>query len=214
MIDVAKLIDCGVGPTQAKAHAPWLEFAAKRYRIVEPIDTAAWLAQCMHETTMFVNMEELLSYRSAQAIWNAFKRLRPLKMEGLQLLVRQPVMFANVAYALRNGNGNIASGDGWNFRGSGDMMLTGRANFAAAQGAIGRPYVAFPSLVRRPEDAALTAAWFWTRPGDHNDPRSCQQMMATVDFEATSTRINGATPANGAIERRSMYARNLAVFHP
>ncbi len=40
---------------------------------------------------------------------------------------------ANRAYAGRNGNGDIASGDGWKFRGGGCIQLTGKGNYASVQ---------------------------------------------------------------------------------
>ena len=39
------------------------------------------------------------------------------------------VNIANIAYANRIGNGDIASGDGYKFRGGGFFQLTGRANY-------------------------------------------------------------------------------------
>lgn len=38
---------------------------------------------------------------------------------------------ANKIYADRIGNGNVASGNGWNLRGRGFILVTGRANYAA-----------------------------------------------------------------------------------
>jgi predicted chitinase len=43
---------------------------------------------------------------------------------------------ANRAYAGRNGNGNIASGDGWNYRGKGFIQLTGKSNYESANNEI------------------------------------------------------------------------------
>lgn len=49
------------------------------------------------------------------------KLLRPANQQAI----------ANKAYAKRNGNGDIASGDGWRFRGRGFLQVTGRDNYAA-----------------------------------------------------------------------------------
>ena len=40
---------------------------------------------------------------------------------------------ANKIYADRIGNGNVASGNGWNLRGRGFILVTGRANYAAVR---------------------------------------------------------------------------------
>jgi putative chitinase len=48
--------------------------------------------------------------------------------------IRRPAAqqtIANKAYGGRNGNGDIASGDGWRFRGRGFIQVTGRSNYDA-----------------------------------------------------------------------------------
>lgn len=49
---------------------------------------------------------------------------------------------ANRVYAGKNGNGDVASGDGWRYRGGGCIQLTGRGNYAAVQAVIDRKYPA------------------------------------------------------------------------
>jgi putative chitinase len=53
---------------------------------------------------------------------------------------RQPEKIANRVYGNRMGNGPEASGDGWKYRGQGDLQLTGKAN-----------YVAFSQYLDKPE---------------------------------------------------------------
>ena len=161
MITIATLIAAGVQPTQARIFAEPLAAACARFDITSPARVAGFLAQCRVESTNFTALEEGLFYRSAERIGEVFKRLRPRGFEGLAKLARNPQALANAAYAHINGNGDEASGDGWRFRGRGLKQLTGRANYADAAEALGRPYLEQPDLVAQPVDACLTAAWFW-----------------------------------------------------
>lgn len=51
-------------------------------------------------------------------------------VSGKVLRAANQELIANKAYANRNGNGDIASGDGWRFRGRGFLQVTGRSNYA------------------------------------------------------------------------------------
>ena len=46
---------------------------------------------------------------------------------------KRKIVLANIAYANRNGNGDYYSGDGWRFRGSGLVQITGRENYSKIQ---------------------------------------------------------------------------------
>jgi putative chitinase len=161
MITIATLIAAGVQPTQARIFADPLAKACDRFDITTAPRVAGFLAQCRVESANFTALEEGLFYRSPERIGEVFKRLRPRGQDGLAKLARNPQALANAAYAHINGNGDEASGDGWRYRGRGLKQLTGRANYADAAEALGRPYIEQPDLVAQPEDACLTAAWFW-----------------------------------------------------
>jgi putative chitinase len=160
MITVATLIAAGIAPTQARTFAEPLAAACSRFGIVTPARVAGFLAQCRVESAGFTALEESLHYRDAARIASIFKS-RVHSIADAQRLVRNPQALANCVYAGRLGNGPEASGDGWRFRGRGLKQLTGRANYADAAAALARPYVGQPDLVAQPEDACLTAAWFW-----------------------------------------------------
>lgn len=74
---------------------------------------------------------------------------------------------ANRAYALKIGNGNIASGDGWRYRGRGLKQLTGRGNyrdFTEAYPLVWSTTIDFekdPDLLSQPLYAVRSAVWFW-----------------------------------------------------
>ena len=78
---------------------------------------------------------------------------------------------ANRVYANRNGNGDIASGDGWRYRGRGLKQLTGRWNyrdFTRRHNALFGGDVNFednPDLLAEPKYAVRSALYFWIDNG-------------------------------------------------
>ena len=76
---------------------------------------------------------------------------------------------ANKIYANRIGNGNVASGDGWAFRGRGFIQVTGRANYASVSQqckllypGMDVDFVASPDLLAATPGAERSAVGFWT----------------------------------------------------
>jgi putative chitinase len=160
MITVARLIAAGIAPTQARIFAEPLAEACERFYIDTAARIAAFLGQCRVESSDFTTLEEGLYYTTPERIMKIFKS-RVTSLQQAQMLARKPEALANTVYALKNGNGDVLSGDGWRFRGRGLIQLTGRANYTAAQEGLTRPYLADPNLVGQPVDACLTAAWYW-----------------------------------------------------
>lgn len=160
MITVATLIAAGIEPTQARMFAEPLAQACERFEINTPARIGGFVAQCRVESNDFTALEEGLYYSKPERILKIFPS-RVNSLQQAQLLARKPQALANTVYALKNGNGDVLTGDGWRFRGRGLIQLTGRANYTAAQTGLGRPYVSDPDLVALPIDACLTAAWYW-----------------------------------------------------
>ena len=205
MITVALLIACGVAPAQARVFAEPLAVACQRFDITTPARAAGFLGQAMVESDGFTALEEVLFYRSADRIAAVFVRLREtLSLNDLAQLARNPQGLANAAYAGRNGNGDVASGDGWRFRGRGLFQLTGRSNYLDAEVGLGRPYVSTPELVALPPDACLTAAWFW-----HN--KKCNALADSAQWDAITRAVNGRAMLKSG-ERRGIAEEALRVL--
>jgi len=75
---------------------------------------------------------------------------------------------ANHAYANRNGNSGINSGDGWKYKGRGSKQLTGKANYQKFQDymdnhfpAITKDFMQQPELLEQPGYALISGAIFW-----------------------------------------------------
>lgn len=204
MIDVARLIACGVGPTQAKVFAPLLAEVCERFDIRKGALQAAFVAQAMHESTRFTRLEESTYYSTPENIHRAFLRLRNVPLASLAAgYIKKPQALANLAYANVNGNADEASGDGWRYRGRGLFQLTGRANYMAAGAALGRPYKEQPELAAQPLDAAMTAGWYWAAS-------RLNTVMERGGIDVVSKRINGGE--NGLKERRELYRQCLEAL--
>jgi putative chitinase len=156
----------------------------ERFNISTPRQQAAFLGQCGHECGNFKIFEENLNYR-AETLMKLWPKRFPT-LEFAKQYERNPRKIANSVYSNRMGNRDEASGDGWRFRGSGALQLTGHANFYHASKALGVDFVADPELVRTPKYALLTAGWFWST---HN----CNALAEAGDWVALTKKINGGT---------------------
>lgn len=197
MIDVVKLIACGVHPTQAKVFAPHLAKACEHFGIHTVGQQAAFVAQAMHESARFTKMEEDMFYRTPERIHAVFYRLRNVPLSTLANYIKKPQALANLAYAGVNGNGDEASGDGWRYRARGPFGLTGRANYMAAGSAAGVDYKSSPELVAEPMHGSMTAGWFWATA-------RLNTIYDRGGIDPVSKRVNGGS--NGLAERRELFA--------
>ena len=182
-MDISTLIRCGVQPTQARIYAEPLSKAMQRFQIDRNARVAAFIAQLRLESNNFTRTEENLFYTTPARIRAVFPS-RVRTDADAALLVRNPKGLANRVYSDRLGNGNEASGDGWAFAGKGLIQLTGRANYTEAATALARDYVNNPKLVALPDDACLTAAWYW-------HTRKCNALADAWQINAITRAING-----------------------
>lgn len=97
------------------------------YGINTPDIFHEFIANILEECGEFTVFEESLNYKAERlmAVWpSRFKTL-----EDAQQYAHQPQKLAEKVYGNRKDLGNIHPGDGWKFRGSGVIQLTGRSNF-------------------------------------------------------------------------------------
>jgi len=160
-----------------------------RFGISTPVQQASWIGQCGHECGNFKILEENLMYRAATLLKffpRTPKRAWGFTPEEAAAYERQPQRIANRIYGNRMGNRDEASGDGFRFRGSGFLQLTGHSNFYHAGQALGEDFVMQPELVRTPKYAAMTAGWFW-------QTHKLNQFADSRDFLMMTKKINGGT---------------------
>lgn len=95
------------------------------YGIDQPQRQAMFLAQCGYESESFNVLRENLAYRTVAKLRAVFPREFPTDDSALKY-VMNPQGLANFLYANKNGNGDVASNDGFRYRGGGLIQLTGR----------------------------------------------------------------------------------------
>jgi putative chitinase len=134
------------------------------------------LAELAHETGNFKKWEENLSY-SARGLADTWPtRYSTTGKKGgkpnqrAEDLARRPEAIANDTYALRMGNQTAANDndvhpDGWQYRGRGPTMLTGKSNYAEFGPFVGLDLVKFPDLAADPFEGVHIALEFYQRKG-------------------------------------------------
>ena len=197
--------------------APIFNDTFERWNIKTPRQQAAFIGQCGHESANFTKLEEGLSYSAARLL-QVFPRTpkRPwgFTPEEAVAYARQPRKIANRIYGGRMGNRGEDSDDGWRFRGSGWVQLTGHDNFYHFSKAMGVDFVMEPDLVRTPQYAAHSAGWFWSTHNCNMLAESGAPLdgLGQPTWEALTRKINGGTI--GIAERVAHTKAALAIFSP
>ena len=178
-------------------YMPSLQEKLQLFEINSPIRVAHFLSQIAHESGELRYKSENLNY-SARALRLVFSKYFESD-EIAEQYARQPEKIANVVYANRMGNGDIASGEGWKYRGRGLIQLTGKENYCKCEKALGLPLSKQPDgLANDPNSAVIVACYFWHSHG-------LNQLADQDDLKAITRRINGGY--NGLEDRAKFLNR-------
>jgi putative chitinase len=178
-----------IGVTADGAFGPGTMKKAMEFYKLTPVRAAHFFAQTAHETGGFKAFSENLNY-SADGLNKIFPKYFKNAGRDANAFARNAEKIANVVYASRMGNGDIASGDGWKFRGRGALQLTGKSNYAEFAKYLNKPEVMDnPDLVATVY--AFESAMFFF---DKNKLWSiCDQGVSDAAILALTKRINGGT---------------------
>lgn len=192
--------------TAQKWYQPMLN-AMTECGITNNLDICAFLAQIGHETAGLKVLSENLNYDSyglADTWPNRYAEYGPDKkpirvvtstgVDGRQIirnkpnalaikLNRNPQAIANNVYANRLGNGDEASGDGWNHRGMGPIQLTGLTNQETMGKKLGVDLKNNPELLMQPDIGSRASAHFWLDNG-------VSAYAVKGDFDGVSDKVN------------------------
>ena len=164
------------------AFLPYLNPALDEFGIDTTERIAMFLAQVAHESSELCQLSENLNYSIA-----GLMKTWPARFQSVEFANRyahMPEKIANYVYADRNGNGDEASGDGFQFRGAGGIQLTGRDTHTAFSSYSGVPIDAMPAWLLSPEGAIRSACWYWQLHG-------LNALADAGDFTGLTRRING-----------------------
>lgn len=205
---------CGASAATASAMLPAISAACAKYEISGPEQVAAFLANIGVESAGLTQVVENLNYsaqRLAQVWPFRFAEnphvAAPIPNALAKSIAGNPQAIANTVYANRLGNGDTASGDGWNFRGQGFIQLTGRTMIMAFYRAAGKSFISNPGYIQTPAGAAMSAAWFFATQA------KALEVAASGQFAQVVKLVNGALPcaANQGPLRISRYNQALAL---
>lgn len=199
----------------------------RRYGLDTPLRCAHFFAQVMQEAGEGLEAQvENLNYSPKALSLFAYYVQHPAEAQqdgyakdpttGKITRSANQQVIANKAYANRVGNGNVASGDGWLFRGRGFIQVTFRGNYDAlatqyqtVYGADGTDFIAKPDLVATFPYTVRSAVCFWLQHGLQN---LADNGSDDSDVDAITAVINKSTNSYGA--RRDNFHKAIRVFQP
>jgi putative chitinase len=170
-----------------KKWLPSIDKAMHDANITTPDQQAAFLAQIAEESGCLWMITEL-PWGLPHSQWNDVQAVRD---------------YFNNKYANINGNGDVSSGDGYNYRGRGILQITGKSNYAAVSEKLygDDRLVQYPDLLSQPDTGGAAAAAYWNEnnlnrfipPGQPVTPQQFQDLGSTIN-----TGHPGDVPNNAA----------------
>lgn len=143
-----------------------------------------FLAQSATETFGFRTLTESTRYSADRLVEVFPSRITRAKAEAI---AGDPRATANHIYGGEWGKNNLGNNpgtdDGWNYRGSGYLQLTGRYNFTEIGDRLGVPIETQPDLVRQPVfglDAALEY-WKWRKVNEVADSGTIRDVRIAIN---------------------------------
>ena len=165
--------------------------------ITDPKSKAALMANVDHESGGFTSSEENLNY-SAKRLQEVFPKYYP-DAASARADANNPEAIANRVYGGRMGN--TEAGDGFKYRGRGDIQLTGKAQYEAMGKKLGIDLVNNPDLASDPRYSAQIAVQHWKDSG-------ANAAAARGDIRGARIKTNGGT--NGLADVEGKYDQYLA----
>ena len=174
-----------------------LNLTFEKYGIKSKEQIAMFLAQVGHESSSFKFLVENLNY-SKEGLLRTFPKY--FNEAEASACARNPELIANRVYANRMGNGSIASGDGWKYRGRGLIQITGRDNYTRMARDLDLDCLRSPQMLESPLYGAMSAGQYWEWRG----------LKDISDIREVTKRINGGY--NGLMNREERYADALKAL--
>jgi predicted chitinase len=134
------------------------------------------------------------------------QQLRPRLWTNESTYARNPPNLLSYVYALRLGNGDEASSDGYRYRGRGLIQLTGKDNYSAFTACHNQKnpqdpqdFAANPDLLVSDIKYGIESAFYFWEANDIN------AVADGADVEAVTRRVNGGL--NGLDDRQARFER-------
>lgn len=208
----------GASSANAGLYAPLLENArvvpGDRFNTITSQNGLAMLvSQLAHESAYFAVLEENKKY-SVRRLMQMWPRRFPTEASARPFAWdptdedREDIALANFVYGSRLGNevNGTDDDDGWHFRGTGLIQLTGRYNFTQFGRSVGMSAEKAAEYCRTPEGAVASALWFWRRrnlliPASRGDVVECTRIIQGADggLESRIQLFNRAIAALKAV---------------
>ncbi|WP_010184267.1 glycoside hydrolase family 19 protein [Sphingomonas sp. PAMC 26605] len=180
--------------------SPALIAAFARYDLSNARRIAAAIGQFAVEAGAgFQEVVENLNYTHAERLHAVFPHAFP-SIADAEPYVGHPEKIGNRVYANRLGNGDVASGDGFRFRGRGLIQLTGRDEYAEFGSTLGKTADEASAYCETAEGAAMSGCWYLAS-------RGCLPLADTWQLSTITKKVNGTAMLGNA--ERIAYAEAM-----